>query len=242
MSLNAYIAQVQSLLDDPGAVEYTVTSLQGFINEARVQVAIASEAIRFIGELLLIPGQNAYAFETFTNMTVGTAGPIALRKGSVVAADGSASEIYDREWEWFWSFCLNGPVSGQTGTPDTYSVLRPGIGGAVYLSPVPGSAPQTRWDCVGYPLPLNEEGDPEALPYPWTESVQYLAAYLALLNAQRYADADSMLQRYDLFQTRATQMTTPTTLPGQYPGQGGAQIAGSARPIATLAGSQAGGR
>jgi hypothetical protein len=230
VALNAYIAQTQSLLNDVGAVEYTTASLTTYINDARVQVAGASESIRQIALLGLTANVQGYPFNLFTGLTAGVAGVLAVRKASV-RTPAEWTEIFDREWEWFWSNCLNGPLSVSTGTPNTYSQLQPGIGGLIYFSPIPLTGFNARCDVVGYPNNLTVDADPEALPYPWTEAVQYYAAYLALLNAQRYADADSMLQRYDLFQTRATQMTTPTTLPGQYPGQGGAAVAGEARPI-----------
>jgi len=237
VALNAYIAQVQSLLDDPGAVVYTVPNLTIFVNDARVQIAMATESIRFIGLLGLTANIQAYAFNQFTGMTAGIAGPLVVRKASV-RNPTEWTEMFDREWEWFWSNCLNGPRSVTTGTPDTYSQFQPGIGGIFFVSPTPTTGLNARADLVGYPINLATDADPEALPYPWTEAVQYYAAYLALLNAQRYADADSMLQRYDLFQTRATQGTTPTTLPVQYPGQGGAAIAGEARPITAQRGGQ----
>jgi len=235
MALNAYIAQVQSLLDDAGAVEYTVPNLTIYINDARVQIALASESIRFIGLLGLTANIQAYAFNQITGMTAGVQGPLAVRKASV-RQPAEWSEIFNREWEWFWSNCLNGPRSVLSGTPDTFSQFQPGQSGILFVSPTPITGLNSRLDCVGYPNPLATDADPEALPYPWTEAVQYMAAYLAFLNAQRNADADAMLQRYDLFQTRATQMTTPTTLPVNYPGQGGAAVASEARPLTAARG------
>lgn len=237
MALDAYIAQTRSLLNDVGGVEYTTPDLTTYINDARVQIAGASESIRQVALLGLAANVQAYPFIQFTGLTAGVQGVLTVRKASV-RTPAEWTEIFNREWEWFWSNCLNGPLSITTGTPNTYSQFQPGIGGLLFVSPTPTTGLNVRADVIGYPINLAVDADPEALPYPWTEAVQYYAAYLALLNAQRYADADSMLQRYDLFQTRATQMTTPTTLPGQYPGQGGAAIAGEARPITAQRGGQ----
>ena len=66
MALNAYIAQVQSLLDDFGAVEYTVANLTGHINDARVQIALSSESIRQSAQLVLTEGQQNYNFSDIT--------------------------------------------------------------------------------------------------------------------------------------------------------------------------------
>lgn len=230
MALNAYLDQVQSLLDDAGAVEYTVPNLTTYINDARVQIGLASESIRFIGTLGLVANVQAYSFGQIGGMTTGVGGALVVRKASV-RTTAEWTEMFDREWEWFWSNCLNGPLSVTPGTPNTFSQFQPGIGGILFVSPTPPNGFNARLDCVGYPIALGDDNTPEALPYPWTEAVQYYAAYLAFLNAQRNADADAMLQRYDLFQTRGTQMTTPTTLPVQYPGQAGAAVANQALPI-----------
>ncbi|HSS25269.1 MAG TPA: hypothetical protein VLL82_12915 [Mycobacterium sp.] len=237
MALDQYINQTRSLLNDVGGVEYTTPDLTNFINEARVQIAGASESIRQVALLALIAAEQTYPLSAFTGLTTGTQGVLTVRKLSVLTPT-EWTEVHNREWEWFWSNCLSGPVSFEEGTPNTFAQLQVGFGGILYFSPIPLTNAEARADVVCYPMNLDTDGDPEALQYPWTEAVQYYAAYLALLNAQRYADADSMLQRYDLFQTRATQMTTPTTLPGQYPGQGGAAIAGEARPITAQRGGQ----
>jgi hypothetical protein len=233
VALDAYIAQVQSLLNDFGAVEYTTANLTIYINDARVQVAGASESIRFIGQATLALGAQTLGLGAIgiASAPSGTEGAISVRKGNVFTAANGWQEIVNLEWERFFSFWLNGPNATATGTPQVFSQLMPGIGGQIWLSPIPSAALSGQFDCAGYPEALASDTTPEALPQPWTESVQYYAAYLALLNAQRYADADSMLARYDLFQTRATQMTTPTALPGQHPGYGGAARAGAARPI-----------
>lgn len=239
MALSEYLAQVQSLLDDPGAVIYTVPNLYIYINDARVQIALATESIRFIGLLGLTPNVQGYSFLGITGMPTGVQGTAAIRKASVRTV-GEWTEVFNREWEWFWSNCLNGPASLDTGIPNVYAEFNPGIGGSIFVSPIPVSGFNARFDCVGYPIQLVDDTTPEAIPYPWTEAVQYYAAYLALLNAQRYGDADAMLQRYDLFQTRGTQITTPTTLPINYPGQGGAAVAGEARPITAQRGGPGG--
>jgi hypothetical protein len=240
VALNVYLQQVQSLLDDAGAVEYTTAALTTFINDARLQIAGSSESIRVLGTLHAAIGFQSYAFVQIVDLPDGVAGALNIRKMRVSTTDGWA-EIFPREWEWFWSNCLCGPVSIQSGLPDTFSVLKPGIGGGFYLSPTPNAGFLISADCVGYPVNLVDDTTPEQIPAPWTEAIQYYAAYLALLNTQRNADADAMLQRYSLFEARATQITTPTTLPVQYPGQAGARVAGEARSITTAGQEQGAG-
>jgi hypothetical protein len=231
--LNQYIAQTQSLLNDFSAVIYTTANLTTYINDARVQIALASESIRFVGTATLSPSVQNLSFGSISvaSANPGTQGVLAVRKANVLTSANGWQEITNIEWERFWSFFFNGPNATASGTPKVYSQLSPSGAGQVWFSPIPNGALAAQFDSVGYPIGLTTDATPEALPYPWTEAVQYYAAYLALLNAQRYADADEMLQRYDLFQTRATQMSTPTALPGQQSGYGGAVRAGAARPI-----------
>jgi hypothetical protein len=75
-------------------------------------------------------------------------------------------------------------------------------------------------DCVCYPAALTTDTDPEAIPYPYTDSVPYYAAYLAYLSSQRAADADRMWQQYQLFSSRARQISNGSVNPGQYPQSG----------------------
>jgi len=72
---------------------------------------------------------------------------------------------------------------------------------------------------VCLPITLVSDGTAEAIPYPWTDAVPYFAAYLALLSAQspaRTADADRMMQRYELFMGRARQFSNPDVLRTEY--------------------------
>lgn len=238
MALNAYLAQVQSLLDDFGGVEYTTANLTIYINDARVQVAGASESIRGLASLALTNGTPNYAYASATGFATGVGGLLSVRKMRVQVS-GVFVEVMNREWDWFWSYCLCGPAASTPGAPNTFSELNPGIAGQLYVSPTPNQGYTASLDAVCYPIPLVNDSTVEALPYPWTEAVQYYAAYLALLNAQRNADADAMFQRYEVFERRGTQMTTPTALPVNRPGGPGAKIASTKSVLTTP--QQAGG-
>lgn len=230
MALNAYVAQVRSLLNDPSAAEYQTADLTIFINDARVQIAGASESIRALMSLTTAAATAQYLYSTATAAPAGVGGVLTVRKARVLSA-GVWSEVINRSWEWFFSYLMCGPAAVATGIPDTFAEFAPGISGSLFLSPIPNGVLSIQLDAVCYPIPLVDDSTSEALPYPWTEAVQYYSAYLALLSAQRKADADAMFERYVVFQNRATQMTTPTALPGNLPGGLGAERAGQHLPI-----------
>lgn len=237
MALFAYRAQVQSLLDDAGAVEYTVANLDTFINDARVQIAGASESIRSAATLNLVAAQQTYNFSDATGLAAGVAGVLVVRMVRIQNVGGGWNRVTTRPWEYFFTFrlCSVVPV---TDTPTMAAQLNPGVNGTLWFDPTPDQAYVTSLDAVGYPIPLVTDLTTEALSAPWTEAVQYYAAYLALLNAQRRADADAMWQRYELFQMRATQMTTPSRLARNRPGGEGARMAGQHTPLTGPFGGQ----
>ena len=52
-------------------------------------------------------------------------------------------------------------------------------------------------DLTLVPDNLNDDDDPEPIPYPWTDAVPYWASMLALLQQQRGQDAQAMAQLFN---------------------------------------------
>src|SRR5215469_24755 len=168
MALNAYLAQVESLLDDFSNVEYTTANLTTYINDARVQIAGASESLRYLG-LGTIPANTQFVnFTSFASPASGVQGVLDIRMVTLP----NANQLDMEPWEWFFSYGYSSPASG---TPTMCSVLTPGIGGLIYFWPVPPAAQNIAIDAVWYPVPLAADSTPEALQNPWTEAVQYYA-------------------------------------------------------------------
>lgn len=250
MALAGYLSQVASLLDDFGNVEYTQANLTTYINDARVQIALAAECIRQPAQMALVQGVQSYLFSAATFVAspaaqpiVGLAGVANIRSCRLVLfsvnPQGQAGQrrVSIRAWEWFQNYYLASNIPTQ-GPPVVASRLQPGITGTLWVASAQGGPPDQAYtlnlDAVAYPIPLVTDATVEALPNPWTEAVQYYAAYLALLNAQRNSDADAMFARYEVFERRGTQMTTPSRTPGKYPGGQGAQLAGQKVPLTAI--------
>lgn len=75
--------------------------------------------------------------------------------------------------------------------PTMAAQLGQGAGGSLYFYPLPSQVYQFELDCICLPIDLQGDGDPEAIPDPWTDSVIWLAtsyvyASLQNLNFSKY--------------------------------------------------------
>ena len=229
--LTAYINQTRRLLANPVAPTplYATADLTAYINYARGQIAGEAQCIRRLGALTTTIGQRAYNFSAITITGAAAAGidsAIHVRGIQYQIASGQ-QRVTARPWEWFDLYALNNPVY-TPGSPATWAQLGQGSapgatgaagGGSFYIDPVPDNAYALVLDCVCYPLALVADGDPEALPYLWTDAVPFFAAYWAFLSSQggaRQADADRMFGYYQEFMKRARTAANPAVLNYQY--------------------------
>lgn len=100
-------------------------------------------------------------------------------------------------------------TAGYTYIPAVFSQFGQGVNGSLYVYPIPNTAYQMEWDCCCLPAALATDSDPEAIPYPWTDAVPFLAAYYALSGSQRFKDADRMWGEFEKYVKRARQMSNP---------------------------------
>ena len=93
--------------------------------------------------------------------------------------------------------------------------------GSLYLDPLPDLTYVLNADCVCYPIPLVDDTTIEAIPYLWTDTVPFFAAYFALLSAQtqaRQEDAQRYYGYYKEFVERARNAANPSQLTYEYQG------------------------
>lgn len=91
-----------------------------------------------------------------------------------------------------------------------------GLSGSIYLYPIPAQLSEMRWDCYCLPVDLTSDATPDAIPYPWTECVPFLACYYAYMNAQRRDDANMMLKEYYRLAANGRTRATPAIVPDFY--------------------------
>jgi hypothetical protein len=226
-----YQQQLQRLMHDTHQVNINLQDATFYINDARVQIALAAECIRQPGSFDMVAGQQPYPFTGMTliaapTLPPGLGGVGNVRRAYLSLFSGGRRRLEMRAWEWFDTYWLSvsAPVPGQ---PQITSRLQPGLNGTLWFAPPPDAAYPILIDAVAYPAPLAGDGDPEALPQPWTDAVPFYAAYLAALSMQQPDAAAAMWAEYQKFETRGTQLTTPSVMPRSYPGGRGAATAAS---------------
>lgn len=180
--------------------------------------------MRVIGTIQTVIGQRNYNFSSInigTPSATGAQGVINVRRIMYAVAQGQKF-VRPHQWEWFDLYNMNNPVPvngppvdwaqyGQGGSGQG-SITGIGTGamgsGSFYLDPPPDLVYTLNCDCVCYPIALAADTDVEALPYLFTDSVPFFAAYYALLTAQmnaRLSDAERMFNYYQTFMQRARQ-------------------------------------
>jgi hypothetical protein len=220
MVLNLYTSLTQQLLQNPPAPTtlYSIAIVQQYINIARSQIAGESESIRYQATQSTAIGVRNYAFSGFsTGVANGIAGVLHARR--VMYGVGAGYKwIPPREWEWFELYHLNNPVP-VNGAPARWAQYASGTSGNIYLDPPPDAIYAMSIDTVCYPINLALDTDPEALSYPFTDCIPFLASYYILLTSQtsaRLAQAQQYYQFYEEFMKRGRQMANPSVLRHQY--------------------------
>ena len=80
--------------------------------------------------------------------------------------------------------------------PTMCAQLGQGANGSLYFYPIPSTAYQYELDAICLPIDLKGDGDPEALPLPWTDCVAFLATYYAYLSLQNLNAANYYYNQY----------------------------------------------
>lgn len=218
MALSDYTTQTYRYLQNPGSAGiplYPSDAITNFINRARKQIAGESESARNYGTIQLAVNTRAYNFSAITfSPSTGIEGAANVRQALVNLGAGSVW-MSPRPFEWFTLYHLNDVVP-PSGLPTEWSQYSQGETGSFYVSPLPDQAYVASVDCIGYPIDLVDDTTVEIIPYPWTDCVPILAAYYALLSAQRLADAQAKYDMYKLFANRARSMSNPDAVPNAY--------------------------
>src|SRR5215472_18769410 len=217
-SLAFYEQTTQLLLNDVAQAEYNLADLDIYINIGRGQIAAATQCIRFTGTLTTAAAIPEYPFTNFS-VPAGIAAPLTEPRILLLRTSGNNRvRLEKRNWEWFLVYQIAANPLPAPGPPAVWSVQEQGANGTVFFSPVPDNVYLVDGNLIGLPLDLTAVQTTEALPYPWTDSVPYFAAYWALMNTQREADAQLMEQRWIQFMTWAGRQVSSTVLPSYDPG------------------------
>jgi|SRR5579885_1773472 len=143
-----------------------------------------------------VANQEVYSFATanaFVQQTAGVSGILSLKQVAVYWGNIKPPLNYC-PWTLFNAKYRSWPLV--SNFPSVWSQYGQGENGTLYFWPIPSSVLGMDWDCICVPLALGSDSDPEAIPSPFTDAVQYYATYLAFLYGQRKQDAQLMMQMY----------------------------------------------
>lgn len=93
--------------------------------------------------------------------------------------------------------------------PEVCSQVGQGTSGTMFAYPIANAPYQWEWDCICAPADLVSNDSPEAIPYPWTDAVPFLAAHLCLLELGNFNGARAMLEYFDNFMSRYSAAARP---------------------------------
>lgn len=85
-----------------------------------------------------------------------------------------------------------------------------------YIFQIPSSSFQCDIDACLYPNPLIDDTTVEQLQYPYTDRVQYFAAYVAKFKQQEFDEAQRFLQMYDEMMRRGNASRVQRRIPTSY--------------------------
>jgi hypothetical protein len=164
-------------------------------------------------------GQEVYQFSAANAVVVQTSGVQQILGVISISVSWGSQKPTLQQWVWtdFQSY-LRSNNTGLQSWPAVWSQYGQGAAGSIYVYPFPSQQMQWDWDCYCLPINLVTDADPEAIPYPWSDCIQFYAAYLAYYNSQRRADGDAMFAVFSQFMARARKMSEPDFVPDPYEG------------------------
>jgi hypothetical protein len=189
----------------------TITAIDGAGSGATFSVTL-------VGANLTTAGQEIYTFSSLNPLAQAINSGVNQIAGaiSIAVSWGSMKPVLDRR-AWFdFQAMFRSWTAGFQGQPSVWAQFGQGVNGSVYLCPIPSQVLNMDWDVWCLPIPLVSDGTAEAIPYPWTDAVQYYAAYLAYSNSQRAEDAKIMMDMYTKQMKRARAMSEGTFIPYPY--------------------------
>jgi hypothetical protein len=123
-----------------------------------------------------------------------------------------------RSWQWFSNYYEDGQNSVQAGpVPKVWAQQVQGVNGYIWLWPTATVTSPVNADAIWLPAPLVDDTTPEAIAQPWQDVVPYFAAYMALVQAQRLTDAQTLYGLYQRFMQSARLGVSPQWLSINFP-------------------------
>lgn len=190
MGLATYQAQIQRLLHDPNANFWPLSELTDYINEARNRVAQDTKCLRqLVTGLNLSQGVEAYNPQVLIPAPTGA---LAIDVMAITVYWGNTRRKlfykpfteFDAQYR-YWNQLQS--------IPEAYTRMSPTV---VFIGPQPDQAYVSDWEVSVNPTALIDNTTVDQIPIPFTEPVQYYAAYKAKWKEQAMGEAQMFLKEY----------------------------------------------
>jgi len=217
MALNAYIQQVQRLLNDQIEATWNQYDIVAYINEARQQIALEGHCIRGVPQdLYTVVNQEVYDFSAINVAPFpGTLGVFSV--GTIGLLWGTFQYVLRRVSFGKYQALVRNYSNTYQNIPAVAAQVGDGLNSSIYTYPIANDVYQMLWDCYFLPIPLVDDTTYEALPVPWQTAVQYYAAFKALstihvgmqdgASLERMKLADRWFAYYEKFMKRSRAMS-----------------------------------
>ena len=222
--LAEYITQVQRLLNDRQGQFFDLPTVTEYINMSRRRIAAASACLRCLPEgTQSVPQQERYPFSAWMPLVQGAMPGIE----SILSVRSFAMAIGPGGWKPLWRFLpwtdfqgrfriYNRTFIGTISSPGWFSQYGSGPNAELYLAPIPTTAQRIEVDLTLIPSDLVDDDDPEPIPYPWTDAVRFWAATMALLQQQRYQDAQAITALFSALLPECAAVVRPQFIQNPY--------------------------
>jgi hypothetical protein len=190
VGLTTYQTQVQRLLHDTSTNFWPLAELTDYINEARNRVAQDTKCLRQLVTGVTLPSVvELYNPLTFLPASIG---PLVIDVMAITVYWGNTRRklMYKpfTEFDAFYRYW------NQLQTiPEAYTRMSPTI---IYIGPTPDQAYTSDWEVSVNPTPLIDNTTVDQIPIPFTEPVQYYAAYKAKWKEQSIGEAELFRKQY----------------------------------------------
>jgi hypothetical protein len=190
VALNKYLLQTRRLLHDPNGQLWSDAQLTDYINDGRNRVCQDTKCLRQITSVTLTAGVEQYTIATLAD-SLGLAANIVDVMNIDLYWGSTRYSLSYAPWTTFnanlryWQNLPQRPIA--------YTRM-----GAlsVYFGPVPDQAYLTDWTVAINPNALVTDSTPEQIPVPFTEPVQFWAAYQAKFYEQAMGEANIFASEY----------------------------------------------
>jgi hypothetical protein len=212
-TLQTYITQVQRLLHDPTGNFWPVTELTDYINDGRNRIAQDAKCLRQLAtSIFLTAGTELYAVQA----SVGLATPPITN----TVVDVLGISLYWGNTRFKMNYMSFSEFDANVRAWQLYQsrpVLFTRMGSLnIYVGPIPDQNYQTDWDVAILPTAMVLSTDVEVIPPPFTDPVQYWAAFRAKFKEQQLGEAKIFKDEYARQGLAATRAFQTRVLPNPY--------------------------